>query len=197
LIKISSWSVELPPGIPTNRKAYDKIRVFRLSRDTLNTSPSVADAFRQACSRYATGVTVVTTFDADGLPQGMTANSFTSVSLQPPLISVCVAHAANMYPHFRNARTFAINILAGSQQEYSVRFSQWDPQERFEGILWTTGDIGAPLLEGALAHLECTVWKKVEAGDHTILIGRVRRAFFGDGAPLVYFDRGYRKLADF
>lgn len=124
----------------------------------------------------------------------MTANSFTSVSLNPPLIAFCVDHKAAVFPHFRNAKTFAVNVLTQEQLDLSVRFATLDHEERFDGIAWHIGEAGSPLLEGALAWLECTRYQLLEAGDHTLFIARVRQAATAQGKPLLYFASSYQRL---
>lgn len=149
--------------------------------------------FREACARYATGITVATVVDATGAPHGLTASSFTSVSWLPPLVLVCIDHRATAHEHFKTARSFAINILGEEQKELSVRFATPAP-DRFKGVAWKPGILGAPLLENVLAWLECEVDQIVNAGDHTVFIGEVKNAFARDGRPLVYFYRDYRHL---
>lgn len=150
--------------------------------------------FRQACSRYATGVTVVTVLGPHGAPHGMTANSFTSVSLEPPLILVAVDHATRMAGYLRAAEHFAVNVLAKEQQNLSVHFAR-PGHDRFAGLPWSSGNTGAPLIPNSLAQLECALRQMVEAGDHTVFIGEVLYAAWREGEPLLYFDRGYRQLA--
>lgn len=151
--------------------------------------------FRRACSRYATGVTVISTFNHANHPLGITVNSFTSVSLRPPLVSFAIDHRATVLPHFRAAKTFAVNVLAQDQIDISVRFATLDHDERFDGVPWHIGETGAPIIEGALAWLECTRWKLIEAGDHTVFLVTVRTAFSADaGQPLLYFASSYQKL---
>lgn len=150
--------------------------------------------FRQACARYATGITVATVTDGNGQPHGLTANSFSSVSWAPPMVLVCVAHGASAYPRFFEAAAFAINILAEEQRDLSVRFAG-PADDRFEGVVWRPGEAtGAPLLEGVLASLECRTIHRVDAGDHTVFIGEVAAASSRDGRPLVYFFRDYRAI---
>src|ERR687889_328985 len=114
------------------------------------------DAFRAVLGRFASGVTVVTTRDARGLDHGMTVSAFCSLSLTPPLVLVCVDHTASVYPVISEAPHFAINILAAGQEALSRRFSGKDPN-RFEGIGYTRGQTGAPLLDDVLATIECTI----------------------------------------
>lgn len=150
--------------------------------------------FRAACSRFATGITVVTVADAAGNPHGLTVNSFTSVSLTPTLVLVCLDLRTNALPHFQSASSFAIHVLSEAQQDLSVRFAQW-PEGRFQGIEWRFGDSGAPLLGGCLAEFECKMSRVIEAGDHLILLGEVLRAEAREGEPLIYFGSRYRTLS--
>jgi flavin reductase (DIM6/NTAB) family NADH-FMN oxidoreductase RutF len=152
------------------------------------------EVFRRACARFATGVTVITTQDATGQPQGMTANSFTSVSLEPPLVLFSVDHAANMHECFQGATHFGVNVLRSDQQELSNRFA-FKIGNRFEGLEWGAGVTGSPLLPGAIATLECEITRRLEAGDHTLVLGRVVSARNGSGEPLLFFDSAYRQLA--
>lgn len=149
--------------------------------------------FRRACGAFATGVCVAAVVGRDGKPHGLTVNSFTSVSLEPPLVLVCVGHKAASHGPFANAETFAVNVLGAEQQELSARFASSHPN-RFEGIEWEHGELGAPVLGGALAVLECEMREKIEAGDHTVFVGLVRRAVVREGAPLIYFSGKYREL---
>ena len=158
-------------------------------------SPANAQfTFRQACARYATGVTISTTMGADGTPQGFTANSFISVSLDPPLVLICIDRNANIVEHFRAANFFGINVLEASQQDLSNRFAG-RVQDRFESVNWTAGTSGVPLLAGAIAHFECRLKKVIEAGDHDIFIGEVLHSKFSEGEPLLYYKSGYSNLA--
>jgi flavin reductase (DIM6/NTAB) family NADH-FMN oxidoreductase RutF len=149
--------------------------------------------FRRACGRFATGITITTFTGADGTPHGLTANSFTSVSMDPPLVLVCVDHKANVIHHFRAAKHFAVNVLAAGQQELSNRFAE-KGQDRFEGVEWRPGVEGVPLLEGTIAQFECEVASAIDAGDHTMFLGRVLEARYTEGDPLLYFASGYRML---
>ena len=146
--------------------------------------------FRRACARFATGITVSTALAADGTPHGFTANSFTSVSMEPPLVLICVDHRANVLRHFEQASHFGINILAEDQEAISVRFAE-KGLDRFNGIDWHAGATGVPLLGGALARFECATRQKIEAGDHLIILGEVLHAEWETGAPLLYYASAY------
>jgi flavin reductase (DIM6/NTAB) family NADH-FMN oxidoreductase RutF len=149
--------------------------------------------FRKACGAYATGVAVATVTGRDGKPHGLTVNSFTSVSLEPPMVLVCVGHKAASHGPFSTAVSFAINVLGAEQQELSARFASSHPN-RFEGVGWYPGAVGAPVLDGVLAVLECEMRNRIEAGDHTIFLGEVRRAEAREGAPLIYYSGKYRDI---
>ena len=149
--------------------------------------------YRRVCAQFATGIAVVTVADATGHPHGLTVNSFTSVSLEPPLVLVSIDLRNSILGHFQAASFFAINILAEGQENLSQRFSSV-AENRFAGVQWRESALGLPLLDGVLAHLECAVARTLEVGDHTVLIGEVRHAACDEGKPLVYFNSGYRHL---
>ncbi len=155
-------------------------------------SPDVNPAlFRQLLGRFATGVTVLTTRDQDGRPVGMTASSLASVSLQPPLLSVCVDFTADMHKVLSSSGSFVINVLASHQEELSRRFAELPPEERFQGIAWQETGSGLVLLGGALAHIECERYADFPLGDHTLFVGRVTGGTATEGDPLLYFRGGY------
>jgi flavin reductase (DIM6/NTAB) family NADH-FMN oxidoreductase RutF len=158
------------------------------------------DDFRRVLSHFCSGVTVITTKDPDGRPAGLTASAFTSVSLNPPLILVCVAHDAHSYPALAAASHFAVNILAGHHESVSSRFATKPaahPSEKFEGVDFRPGSLGLPVLKDSLAELECVTVHAYPAGDHTIFVGRVEAAESrGDSGlePLLYYRGKYRHL---
>ena len=147
--------------------------------------------FRQLLGRFATGVTVLTTRDPEGRPVGMTASSLAAVSLNPPLVSVCVDFTADMHRALSASGTFVINVLASDQEEISRRFAELPPEERFQGIAWRETAAGMVLLAGALAHIECERYADFPLGDHTLFVGRVTGGTVGDGEPLLYYRGGY------
>jgi flavin reductase (DIM6/NTAB) family NADH-FMN oxidoreductase RutF len=149
--------------------------------------------FRTALRSFAAGVTVVTTRDREGLPSGLTASAFTSVSLTPPLVLVCVDHAATAHPDLRERGWFAVNVLRREQEALSRRFAV-SGGDKFRGVPYREGSTGLPLLDGALATLECRIVETHEAGDHTIFVGLVESASGTGGRPLVYFHGGYHSL---
>ncbi len=152
-------------------------------------------AFRAVLGRYATGVTVVTTRGPEGYPVGLTVSSFTSVSLDPPLVLFCIDRSAGSEPVFAAADGFAVNILATSQAAVSARFA--DPaSERFVEDRTVEWGSGAPVLADAMAALDCRVHARYDGGDHVIVVGLVLRAeVLDDAAPLIYWRGRYRALA--
>jgi 3-hydroxy-9,10-secoandrosta-1,3,5(10)-triene-9,17-dione monooxygenase reductase component len=141
--------------------------------------------FRQAVGAFTTGVTVVTTSDEAGVRYGLTANSFASVSLEPPLVLFCVAHQAPSLDGFLRSKHFAINVLACDQEDVARRFAR-AADDKFAGLAWRTGIFGAPLLDRCITHIECQLEHVVPSGDHDIVIGRVRRVRVYEGEPLVF-----------
>jgi flavin reductase (DIM6/NTAB) family NADH-FMN oxidoreductase RutF len=152
------------------------------------------DSFRSVLGRFASGITVVTTRDVEGRDVGMTVSAFCSVSLRPPLISVCVDHAASMFHALQDAERFGVSILASDQEALSRRFAAMESSHRFEGIGYVRGESGVVLLTDALAHLECRVVAQHEAGDHSIFIGEVEAATARNARPLLYYRGGYAQL---
>ena len=148
---------------------------------------------RRAFGSFATGVTVVTTLNEDGEPVGFTANSFASVSLDPPLLLVCLAHGMRSFPIFKDTRTFAVNILADDQQDVSSTFAS-KGIDKFSNIRWHGGTTGSPLLAGVVAWFDCEAHQRVEAGDHTILIGRVVDYGHESRAPLGFCGGAYLRF---
>lgn len=153
-----------------------------------------ARTLRDAMGCFATGITIITSRDADGKPIGLTANSFTSLSLDPPLLLVCVANGAGSAPVLRQAEHFAVNLLQVSQQATSNRFAG-KGEDRFADTAWTPGEAGMPLIDGALGSFECKRHAVYDGGDHFILVGEVIRARFEPRRdPLLYFRGKYRRL---
>jgi flavin reductase (DIM6/NTAB) family NADH-FMN oxidoreductase RutF len=152
------------------------------------------DDFRRVLGHFATGVTVLTACDSEGRPAGLTASAFTSVSLDPPLVLVCVDHKSQSFPALRESRGFAVNVLTADQQDLSRRFAS-TRLDKFEGLTHSPGEFGAPLLEGVLAQIECETVGTYVQGDHTIFVGRVERARVGSGEPLLYYRGQYDGLA--
>ena len=160
-----------------------------------------ADVFRSVIGRFASGITIVTARDATGRDHGMTATAFSSVSLAPPLVLVCIEHTATMHEVLQHASHLCINFLAADQEELSRRFGSGEPQRggipeeiRFDGVGYTRGVTGGVLLTDALAHLECRIDARHVAGDHTIIVAEVELATAHDARPLIYYRGGYTQL---
>ena len=147
-------------------------------------------ALRSALGRFATGVTVVTTRCPSGKLIGLTANSFSSVSLDPPLVLWSLRRSATSMTSFSGSRHFAVNILAAGQEGLSNHFAK-PSADKFAGLDYDTGLGGCPLLPEALACFECHLETEVEAGDHIIFLGRVLRAAYRDGVPLIFAGGAY------
>jgi flavin reductase (DIM6/NTAB) family NADH-FMN oxidoreductase RutF len=153
-----------------------------------------ARALRDALGCFATGVTVVTCLKSDGKPAGLTVNSFTSVSLEPPLLLVCLHKMAASAPALTEASHFAINVLQTGQQPASIRFATRD-EDRFGTTPWSCGEAGAPILKDSLGVFECERFAVYDGGDHHILVGQVVKASFDAGLdPLLFFRGSYRRL---
>lgn len=142
---------------------------------------------------FATGVTVITTRDRGGTPFGLTANAFTSLSLDPPLVLVCVDKAVSCYSCFEESKLFAVNILSEEQEELSRRFAT-KGIEKFADIGWRKSENGLALLDGAMGHVECKLIYSYDGGDHTIYVGEVLTAGALGERPLLFFKGKYRRL---
>ena len=150
--------------------------------------------YKRALRKFASGLTVVTVADGDEV-HGMTASSFASVSLRPPLVLVCLEKTSRTRALVLASRTFAVNVLAEGQEWTARAFSQAGAKP-FDRLAHRRGITGAPLFEGALAWLECGIAEVVEAGDHDIVIGDVIWCDAAEGAPLIHFDQANRSLRD-
>ncbi len=146
--------------------------------------------FRSILGRFVTGVVAVTAAGEEGgAPAGLVVNSFASVSLSPPLVLFCVAHTSTSWPRVRSAGRFCVNILGEDQREISTRLAGSGP-DKFEGVPWTAAPCGAPVIDGGIGWIECSVEAEHPAGDHDVIVARVHRLDSGkDGCPLV-FHRG-------
>ena len=149
--------------------------------------------FRQLVGRFATGVTVLTVTTPEGRPMGMTANSLASVSLDPPLISVCVDREAELHDLIVRAPEFVVNVLASPQEALARRFAD-KHEDRFDGVGYLLSPEGLILLDGALAHLVCQRFAEYPGGDHTIILGRVTGGATADARPLLFYRGGYAAL---
>lgn len=155
------------------------------------TRPDV-QTFRDAMARFASGVTVVTARGRDGGDHGMTVSAFTSLSLDPPLVLVCVDRAATILPHLRATAAFGLSILAEGQEALSARFAE-QGVARFDGVAVTRSPEGPALLDGAAAQLTCRCTAEHDGGDHVIIVGAVLTAAALGDHPLVYLQRQYRR----
>ena len=150
--------------------------------------------FREIMGHYPTGVTVVTAEDRDGTPVGLTANSVTSVSLDPPLVLVCVSEQSSSLRAILASGSFAVNILGAGAAETAVRFAKMDRNDRFDGIAYSMKEGGGPILKGVVAWIACGLYRTFEAGDHLILVGEVHDGAGVGGDPLLFFRSRYESL---
>src|ERR1044071_7870479 len=151
------------------------------------------DLFRTVLGRFASSVTVLGARDRRGLDHGMTVSAFSSVSLEPPLVLVCVDKTASIYPTLLETDHVGISVLGDHQEESSRRFAEKDA-DRFDDLEIQRGANGVALLRGAHAHIEGRIVARHEAGDHTIFIAAVERAAALEGRPLLYYRGGYSKI---
>lgn len=149
--------------------------------------------FRAALGRFASGVTVVTTLDAERRPQGLTVSAFSSVSLDPPLVLVCIEKGTRTHDALSRSGVFVVNLLAEDQEEVSRRFAS-RAADKFAGLDYAEGAVGAPVLPGVLGNVECRVRQTCDGGDHTIFVGEVEATNVSEGSPLIYFRGGYAGL---
>jgi len=152
-----------------------------------------AAELRRVMGCFATGVTVITTRDQTGRPYGLTANAVTSLSLEPPLLLICVDRKAETFPHFFDSKIFVLNILAEDQEDISRRFAKTGG-DKFTGVRYRIGRLDTPILEGTLGHVECRIIETLEGGDHVIHVGEVEEADAGEGRPLLFFRGKYHHL---
>lgn len=153
-----------------------------------------ASEFRRVLAHWSTGVAVVATFTPDHEPCGMTATAFASVSLSPPLVLACLERTADTHEALHAAGVFSISILADGHEALARRFAGDDTAAKFADVPWHVAATGAPVLDDALAWLDCRVHSVHEAGDHTIFVGAVIRGDARDGDPLLYFRSRYTPL---
>lgn len=151
--------------------------------------------FRRVMGHFASGVTVVTARRAGAEPCGLTVSAVCSVSLDPTLVLVCVEHSADSHDCIRDAGVFAVNVLEGKRGEIlSRRFAAWERGDKFDGVAHHPERTGAPVLDDALAWVDCSLRQTVAAGDHTVFFGEVVAADAREGAPLVYYRGGYGRF---
>ena len=154
-----------------------------------------SDSFRNVLGHFATGVTVVTAMDGDE-PVGMAANSFTSVSLDPPLVLFCAAKSSTTWPRIQGAKRFAANILDEHQEDISRLFAARGV-DRFAQIAWRPGAGGSPVLDRVHAYVDCETEAEYEAGDHIIVVGRVLElGLRADAGPLLFYRGTYRRMSN-
>jgi len=151
------------------------------------------EEFKAALSRWVTGVTVITTRSRSGEIAGLTASSFTSVSLEPPLVLFCLAHVSTSKSAFDAADGFVVNVLGESQRALSGGFAR-QGGDKFAGVGWRPGLRGMPLIDDALAQLECRIVQRHPGGDHTIVVGEVERVDVREDLPLAYYRGAYRSI---
>src|SRR6267142_1458240 len=182
---------------PTRRFAFPAASMVSSKTSKMPTSSLSSSEFRKALGHFTTGVTVVTVEQEPGKIHGMTANSFTSVSLDPMLVLVCVDHRANMHPLLQKKKKFGVSVLKQNQQAVSEYFAKREHNAETEqrlGIHFRRTPSGAPVIDGTLLQMSCKVIASHVAGDHTIFIGEVEDAELHEGEPLLYFRGEYRKI---
>ena len=150
---------------------------------------------RTALGRFATGVTVVTTLGTGGKTEGITANSFSSLSLEPPLILWCIGKTAPTHEIFMSCTHFAVNVLSAEQLTLSDHFAT-SSEDKFIGVEWRSGISGIPLLKNVLACFECQSYDQHDGGDHTILVGKVESFTHKEGEPLLFSAGKYGNASD-
>jgi flavin reductase (DIM6/NTAB) family NADH-FMN oxidoreductase RutF len=156
----------------------------------LSVSP---DEFRSVLGRFPSGVTVVTTKAADGSDQGMTVSAFCSLSLEPPLVLICIEKTASVHEALTLGPGFVVNVLSAKQEQIARRFSIVDI-DRFEGVGFSRSGSGIAVLDDALAVIECNRFTMQDGGDHTIIVGEVEAGRAETGSPLLYYRGGYAQL---
>ncbi|REK07500.1 MAG: flavin reductase [Planctomycetota bacterium] len=150
--------------------------------------------FRRALGHFAAAVTVVTSKLKSGEPAGITVTAFTSLSLEPPLVLICIDKRAKIHDHLEKDHFFAVNILNEDQEAVSRRFAASEG-DQFREVGYTDGATGAPLIHDTVTSIECKIVDLLPGGDHTIVVGEVEGAHVREGKPLVYFRGGYASLS--
>lgn len=157
--------------------------------------PVNADQFRSALGHFASGVTVVTMANGDRLA-GLTVSAFTSVSLNPPYVLVCIDKQSSTLDLLRAAKAFAVNLLSDNQVDLSNRFAS-KSEDKFSGVPYRLGQLAVPILDNTLGFVECRLVQEIDAGDHIIFMGQVEQADVNiDKQPLLYYHGKYRTLAE-
>jgi flavin reductase (DIM6/NTAB) family NADH-FMN oxidoreductase RutF len=150
-------------------------------------------AFRAVLGRFASGVTVVTTVDENDNDRGMTVSSFCSVSLDPPLVLICIEHNASIYDSISRATSYTVNILSEGQEALARRFAA-SRSDRFEGLGFARGGNGIAIFDDVLGYVQCKVIARHTAGDHDVIVGEVEEGMAEEGRPLMYYRGGYARL---
>ena len=157
--------------------------------------PASPNEFRSALSQFASGVTVVTTRDAHGKKHGITVSAFCSVSLEPPMVLICIEKTTGSHYAFGESGAFVVNILSSTQAEVSEHFAS-RVDEKFGDVEHTLNEDGVPVLTDAISTLRCTLRHSLDGGDHSIFVGLVESVEVQGGKPLIYFDRDYHQLGN-
>lgn len=147
------------------------------------------DTFKKAMGNYPTGVTLITTISEEGSPIGLIANSFTSLSMDPALVLWSIDHKVSTYGHFMHCKDFAVHILAAEQGELLKDFTKKKKKDRFANVEWILSRSNIPIVKDTLAVIECEIYNKMEAGDHTIIVGKIKEISVEDKEPLLYHRR--------
>lgn len=150
--------------------------------------------FRRILGHWVTGVAVVTTRSDNGKLCGLTANAVASLSLDPPLVLVCIERNADSHDCIRDAGFFALNVLCSDQERIARRFAEWEVSAKFEGLAFHAEVTGAPVLDDAIAWVDCHVRNEYDGGDHTIFVGEVVAGDAKEGGPLLYYRGGYGRF---
>lgn len=153
------------------------------------------DEFKEALSLFPSGVTVVTTKDADGELHGLTVSAFSSLSLNPPLILICIDKKTGSHHAFEECGSFIVNVLKDDQANLSAHFAS-PIEDKFAGIEFTNNKDDLPLLNDVLVTLECSLRNSVDGGDHSIFVGQIEKSRVSKGNPLIYCEGNYRTLRD-
>jgi len=157
--------------------------------------PAAGATLRDVMSAYPTGITIVAACDEENVPYGLTVNSFTSVSLDPPLVLVCIGHTATSHDRLVRTSAFSVNVLSAGQGEAASRFATEPSEGRFDEVTWERSGLGSPLIEDSVAWLDCSVHEVLQGGDHSILLGRVHSARSSD-RPALIFHRGHMSASE-
>jgi flavin reductase (DIM6/NTAB) family NADH-FMN oxidoreductase RutF len=181
--------------LPANYQSASFCVLFIDKLNFLNHMPVSPNEFRQALSRFASGITVVSVRDSDGKLHGITVSAFCSVSLNPPLVLVCIEKTTGSNRALLNSGAFTVNILSEHQSHLSEHFASLTP-DKFDHVDYETGTNGLPVLKDIAASLECRVTAEYEAGDHTIFIGEVEKIEVNEAPPLVYLHGDYRQVTE-